>query len=413
MTTFYPPHNFGGDGRYVQSLARALARQGCQVEIIYADDAWRVLSGGAAVPQEAAEATPGITVRCMTGKWPLASTLAAQQLGAPVGRKRELQRLLANDFDLIHYHNISLVGGPAVLTYGSALKFYTAHEHWLVCANHVLWRDNRELCDARRCFTCSIAHRRPPQLWRATGLLDRAAASVDEFIALSESVAANHRAFGFKRDMHLMPSFMPAGEAGPRLSPPAHPRPYFLLVGRLEQIKGMQDVIPLFDADMPADLLIAGAGPFEGELRALAEGRPNVRFLGKVEPGALPELYRRSLALITPSICYEVFPMVALEAFREATPIVARDLGPYPQIVRESGGGLLFKDDATLRSALTAVANDPGLRRTLGDNGARAVASCWSEAAAMRNYFELLKTVALRRSRDDILERLDSLPQAA
>ena len=413
VTTFYPPHNFGGDGRYVQSLARALARHGCEVEVIYADDAWRVLGGNGAVPDEPADEPPGITVRRLSSRWPLGQTLVTQQAGSPIGMRGQLRRLLEGRFDLIHYHNISLVGGPGVLKLGDGLKFYTAHEHWLVCANHVLWRHDRELCDARACLTCSIAHRRPPQLWRATGALDRAAAHVDEFIALSESVAANHRTFGFKPPMRLMASFMPDGEAAPRRPAPTHPRPYFLMVGRLERIKGMHDVIPLFDESAPADLLIAGSGPFERELRALGEGKPNVRFLGKVDPGALPELYAGSLALITPSICYEVFPMVALEAFREGIPIVARDLGPYPQIVRESGGGLLFEDATSLRRALRELASNDALRRRLGDSAAKAVATRWSEATAMRDYFELLRQTAVRRGRTDLVARLETLPVAA
>ena len=31
----------------------------------------------------------------------------------------------------MHYHNVSLVGGPGVLGYGDALKLYTAHEHYM------------------------------------------------------------------------------------------------------------------------------------------------------------------------------------------------------------------------------------------------------------------------------------------
>jgi glycosyltransferase involved in cell wall biosynthesis len=315
-----------------------------------------------------------------------------QQLGRPVLIGDQIEHLLSRDFDIIHYHNISLAGGPGVLGIGDAIKFYTAHEHWLVCANHVLWRHGRELCDRRECTRCSLAHRRPPPLWRATGLLEQEARHVDEFIALSESVATNHRNFGFRRDMCLMASFLPDAEAGAAADVPPydHPRPYYLMVGRLETIKGMQDVVPLFDADFPADLLIAGSGPMEGELRRLANGSPAVHFLGQVDPVELPALYRGARALITPSRCYEVFPMVALEAFREGTPIIARDLGPYPQIVRESEAGLLFADEASLRDALTSLADNEDLRGRLSANGRTALAGRWSEKTAMRDYFRLV-----------------------
>ena len=46
-------------------------------------------------------------------------------------------------FDVINFHNISLVGGPGILEMGQALKLYMAHEHWLICPSHVLWRHQR------------------------------------------------------------------------------------------------------------------------------------------------------------------------------------------------------------------------------------------------------------------------------
>ncbi len=414
VTTFYPPHNFGGDGRYVRSFAHALARAGCAVEVIYCDDGYRVLSGKRSEPPPADPVVEedGVLVHRISSPWAAGSVLLMQQLGRPVLQKNALERALSRDFDVIHYHNISLAGGPGVLGIGDALKFYTAHEHWLVCANHVLWRHGRELCDARQCVRCSLAHKRPPPLWRATGLLEREAAHVDEFIALSESVAANHKAFGFHRDMRLMASFLPDAEAGaaPDVTPYAHPRPYFLMVGRLETIKGMQDVVPLFaEEGFPADLLIAGSGPMDAELRHLAGGSANVQFLGQVDPVQLPALYRGARALITPSRCYEVFPMVALEAFREGTPIIARDLGPYPQIVRESGAGLLFHDAETLRGALLRLATDEAHRAQLSANGRAALATRWSERTGMRDYFTLVAETAKRRGRQHVSDRAEAV----
>lgn len=409
VTTFYPPCNFGGDGRYVRAFAHALARAGCEVEVIYDADAWCAMTGEA--PPPPLPEPPGVTVHRLSSRWPKGSALLTQQTGKPIVQQGAIAALLARGFDVIHYHNISLVGGPGVWALGDGVKLHTPHEHWLVCANHVLWRYNRELCDARDCFRCSLAFHRPPQLWRATSLLDHEAAHVDEFIALSDSVAENHRAFGFTRAMRPMASFMPADEVAARGgdAPPLHPRPYFLFVGRLEVIKGLQDVIPAWDADLPADLLIAGEGNYGAELRALAAGKPNVHFLGQIDPANLPGLYRNARALIACSLCYEVFPMVALEAFREATPLIARDLGPYAQILGESGGGLLFNDDASLRDAVALLAGDDSLRDRLGAAGAAAVATRWSEATAMRDYLLLVREVAARRGRMETVARVDAL----
>ncbi|MGL4542217.1 MAG: glycosyltransferase family 4 protein [Polymorphobacter sp.] len=411
VTTYYPPCNFGGDGRYVRSFAQALARAGCDVEVIYDADAWRAVSGHAEIPPPLPE-PDGVTVHALSSRWALGSTLLTQQFGAPVVQNAALKALLARGFDVIHYHNASLIGGPGLWALGDAVKLYTAHEHWLVCANHVLWRYNRELCDARDCFKCSMTFRRPPQLWRSTGKLERAAAHIDEFIALSESVAENHRNFGFTRAMRPMASFLPAAEeAAPHRTVAAspYPRPYFLFVGRLEIIKGLQDVIAAWNGAIPADLLIAGEGNYEPELRALARGKSNIHFLGQVDPAKLPMLYRDARALIACSLCYEVFPMVALEAFRESTPLIARDLGPYAQILGECDGGLLFTNAESLRVAVMTLATDRAERDRLGASGHAAVLSRWSEATAMRDYLALVREVAARRGRSATVARVDAL----
>lgn len=413
VTTFYPPCNFGGDGRYVQSFVHSLARRGCEVEVIYDADAWQTgksILHSVPLPPPGPE-PEGVTVHRLQSRWPLASTLLTHQTGRPIVQRTVIEAILAKGFDVIHYHNISLVGGPGILALGEGVKLYTAHEHWLVCQNHILWRHNRELCDGRECFRCSLAFKRPPQAWRQTSLLEDSLAHVDAVIALSKSVADNHRTFGLKRAMVPMASFMPdsAAKAPAADVRSLQERPYFLFVGRLEMFKGLQDVIPCFDADSPADLLIAGTGDFEPELRRLAAGRETVKFLGAVTPADLSGLYRNAIALIAPSLCYEVFPMVALEAFREATPVIARDLGPYRQIVEESQAGLLFEDEGGLRAAIQTLLADRALRDRMGDQGRAAVATRWSEATAVDAWLDLVRSIAAGKGQEETVRRADAL----
>lgn len=412
VTTFYPPLNFGGDGRYVRHLAHALARRGVEVEVIHDADAWRVLSSASDEPAPLPE-PPGVTVHRLHSRFPLGATLLTHQTGLPIAHGRELRRLLERGFDVIHYHNVSLIGGPGVFALGDAIKFYTAHEHWLVCPTHVLWRHDRELCTGRQCVRCAVAYGRPPQPWRATGLLEREARHIDAFIALSDSVAQNHRAFGFVPPMKRMASFLPDGEpVGARVSDTAGrpSRPYFLFVGRLQVIKGLQDVIPRFTSGaVDAELWIAGSGNYEPELRRLADGHPSVRFLGYRTAEDLVALYRDAVALVAPSRCYEVFPMVALEAFCQSTPLVARNLGPFPQILAESGGGLLFDDDASLDAALRRLLADPAERDRMGARGREALRTRWSEVTAVNEYLALVQQTAMHRGDPALAARADAL----
>jgi glycosyltransferase involved in cell wall biosynthesis len=408
ITTFYPPYHFGGDANYVRQLAHVLARRGHHVDVIHDIDAWRMLSGGA--DPEPVEEPAGISRHGLQSRLAGLSCIATQQLGRPLVHGSTIRRILADGHHhVIHYHNISLVGGPGILGYGNAIKLYTAHEHWLVCPTHVLWRHNREVCDRRECLRCVLRYRRPPQMWRYSGYLQRMAAQVDQFCSPSEFSAAKHREFGFLPPMEVLPSFLPER---PAEQAAAHRRPaadgkYFLFVGRLEKIKGLQDIIPAFSANPPAELRVVGSGDYEQTLRRLSAGCESIRFLGYKQQEELRDLYANALAVILPSICYEVFPLVALEALREGTPLIARDLGPYPEIIRKSGAGLLFGNDEELRQAVHRLSGDEKLRTEMGQAAVSAYHACWSEDAAMTAYFTLIRRLAGQRDNRASLEILD------
>jgi glycosyltransferase involved in cell wall biosynthesis len=412
LTTFYPPHNFGGDGIGVQRLVRALARRGHPQTVVVDTDAYRALSGRDPEPEPE---EPGIEVVRLRSGAPMLSMLLVQQLGRPVGQARRLRELLgAGRFDVVNHHNVSLVGGPAGWSYGDAVKLDMAHEHWLVCPTHVLWRHARELCTGRECLRCQLRHRRPPQTWRATSALERHGREVDAFVAMSEFSRAKHREFGFPFEMEVVPYFLPdlpPGAGRPRRGEggAAHERPYVLFVGRLERIKGLDEVIPLFREHRQADLLVAGAGEHEPALRRLAEGIRNVRFLGRVPNDALARYYRDCEALVVPSICYETFGIILIEAFRAGAPVIARRLGPFPEIVEASGGGELFSTGPELVAAMRRIQEDPAHRERLAEAGFRAFARRWSESAVVPRYLEVVARAALRKGRTRVLAELANL----
>lgn len=406
ITTFYPPHHFGGDAIFVQRLTRALARRGHSVDVIYDLDAWRMLAEG---PEPAPLAEPdGIRIHVLRSRLGPLSCLATQQTGRPLVHGRRIRRILEQGrFDVIQFHNVSLVGGPGILAYGDAIKLYMAHEHWLVCPMHVLWRHKRELCTGRQCLRCTLHHRRPPQLWRYTGLLEAKARAVDVFFAPSHFCAEKHREFGFPRDLEVLPPFLPDDDCEREPSSEDDGRaPFFLFVGRLEKIKGLQDVIPLFGDDAPAELWIAGHGNYEEELRRLAVGRSKVRFLGQCSSQRLRALYASTLGVVIPSICYEVFPLVVLEALRDGAPLVARRLGPFPELVEEPGVGLLFDTPEELERSLRRLGSDSALQRQMSKRARRAFAERWSEPVALERYFALIQRVARARGVRRVLEIL-------
>jgi len=409
LTTFYPPYSFGGDAIGIQRFSRGLVNHGHSVSVIVDVDAYNVLSHG---PEpELPPPGDGVEVIPLRTRMSRLSILLTQQTGRPVIQGKAIQRLLdQGNYDVIVYNNISLVGGPGLLSYGNALKLYLAHEHWLVCPSHVLWRHGRELCTGRQCLRCVLSYRRPPQLWRYTGLLERQQKHVDTFIAMSEFSRDKHREFGFSRDMEVINYFLPDtdGDHTAAASKPPHDRPYFLFVGRLEKIKGLDDVIPVFRDYTGADLVIAGDGEYTATLKRIAAGNPRIRFLGRVAPEQLDLYYRHAIALVVPSVCYETFGIILIESMRQGTPVLARRIGPFPEIVARSGGGLLFDGPADLVDAMQCFQSDPALRERTANQGRAAFLKYWSESAVIPRFLEVVRNTADKTRRTDILRKLEA-----
>ncbi len=411
VTTYYPPENFGGDGIAVQRLARGLVRRGHRVTVVYDSDAYTALSSGAK-PSREPPTDDGVEVVRLESRAPLLSILLTQQTGRPIVQGARLAQILGGHrFDVVNYHNVSLVGGVGVLGLGDpAIRLYMMHEHWLVCPQHVLWRHDREPCPGRQCLRCAIHYHRPPQLWRNSAMMDRQLRHVDTFIALSEFSRDKHREFGFEYPMEVLPNFVPDSES-PASEPGApswnsHSRPYFLYVGRLQRIKGLDDVIPVFREDLGADLLIAGTGTHEAELRRLAGESERIKFLGWRNEAELAGLYRDATALIVPSRGFETFGMILTEAFQQGTPVLARRIGPFPEIVGQAGAGLLFDSPDELREGVRRFLGEPGLRSRFALAGQAAFQQRWTERTVVSEYLDIIRRTAVRKGRPDLVEAL-------
>ena len=405
FTTFYPPYSFGGDAVGVQRMARALAARGHRVTVVHDEDAYLTLGGTAPTSALTPDGVSAIGLRAGNG---MLSLLLTQQTGRPVMHAKRIRTILDQGWDIIWYNNASLVGGPGLLSMGEGLKIYEAHEHWLVCPTHVLWRYNSELCDSRNCTVCVLKYRRPPQLWRYTGLLDRQLDHMNLIIAKSEFSRAKHREFGLRQSMEVLPYFLPDLDLADTPPFSDHPRPYFLFVGRLEKIKGLQDVFPAFGPAAEADLVILGDGDYAGELKRLAAGNPRIHFLGRKSPDDLAAYYRGALGLIVPSVCYETFGIILIESFRLGTPVIARALGPFPEIMRAAQGGLLFTDLASLIGAMQTLQRDPENRARLSANARQAFETIWHETPVLAAYGAAFARAAHRRGDAALTKALES-----
>ena len=400
LTTFYPPYSFGGDAMYIYRLAHALGEMGHHVDVVHCVDSYHLLHP--APPPIAFAEHPNVHRHELRNGMKWVGPLLTHQTGSPWLKRKQIDDLLhSRAYDVIHFHNVSLLG-PRIFEIQSpaAVKMATTHDHWLVCPMHVLWKFNSRACETPDCLRCTVQGKRPPQLWRYTGLMADSARHVDQFVSPSKFTAAMHAERGFPEKVAHLPYFIDRvdrdwQQPGPR----PQEAPYFLFVGRLEVIKGVQTLIELWRTNgLEYDLLIAGTGTYESDLRTLAGTNPRIKFLGALPQSKLGALYFHAMAALIPSITYETFGMINIEAFARKTPVIARDLGALTEVMEDSGGGFIYRSDEELLDAMGKIAANPTLRAELGEKGYEAFIRDWTREAHLVRYFDFIDRILIAKS---------------
>jgi glycosyltransferase involved in cell wall biosynthesis len=396
ITTFFGPHSFGGDAAYVDRLSRALLRRGHEVDVVYCMDAFEAV--GRRVGSRVYDPPEGLRLQRLRSRFGLLSPLWTHQTGGLGPKTSPVADILARDYDVVHLHNVSLVGGPALIEAAadrSGVTLMTAHEFWLVCPLSTLWKFDREVCERPECFRCTLAARRPPQLWRQTPKLERAVARLDALLFPSDFARARHSHLAGIVPQVTLPYFLPDDWASPGArsngARPTGERPYFAAAGRLVKAKGFERLVRMFERLPDVDLRIAGIGPLEPALRRLAARVPNVRLEGQLGPTDIEAFFRGARAVVVPSSLLETFGYVVAEAYSAGAPVIVSDAGALPEIVERSGGGIVCRTDDEFLQALRRLATDDALRADLAARGRETVKTIWSEQAHADAYFSLIE----------------------
>ncbi|MBP1911150.1 glycosyltransferase family 4 protein [Thermococcus stetteri] len=127
-----------------------------------------------------------------------------------------------------------------------------------------------------------------------------------------------------------------------------------------------------------ATLVMVDSGEMLPFLKAQAKFlgiEDRVRFMGYVPDGLLPKLYASADVFVLPSTTAEAFGIVVLEAMASGAPVVTTTVGGIPEVIRESGSGVLVPpgDEASLAEAVLEILFDKELARKLGEAGRKAV----------------------------------------
>jgi glycosyltransferase involved in cell wall biosynthesis len=338
VTHNYPRHVGDAAGVFLHRLALALQAGGVQVRVL-------APSGTGLAPADTLE---GVEIRrfryAPAGMESLAysGTMAEQVLGSLSGKGALLGLLTA--------------GTMAVRRAIDEFEPQVIHAHWWFPAGLLALGADRDIplvttmhgSDVRLARKKSFVH----------PLFRRVMARSAAVTAVSSWLAGEARAMAPRTTIGVAP--MPVdvqtfgGESSPRI--PGR----FLFVGRLNAQKGLRDLLEALSW-LPAGVTLDVVGDGEDAAALKARARElgldaRLTWHGALDHGALPPLYRRSQAVVMPSL-HEGLGLVAVEAQLSRTPVIAYRSGGVPDVVDAQWGGRLVPpgDVRALADAMAAV----------------------------------------------------------
>jgi glycosyltransferase involved in cell wall biosynthesis len=261
---------------------------------------------------------------------------------------------------------------PAVQTihdYAYLSPSYGLFDHGAICERvrpRRYWRAILHRC-VKNSFMASALDAFAYRFHTTFGLDERL---VGRLIAPSEFVKNKFAEWGrnvFK--MEVVPHFIDTTLYEPQYAPGAE----IAFVGRLSEEKGVGVLLAAMEKLPHLKLKVIGSGPMEKKLKdycELAELK-NVRFLGHLGHTAVMEEIASSRFVVVPSLFYETFGYLPVEAACMGKTVIASKIGALPEIIKDGETGILVPpgDAKELASAIGKLAADEPAIRQMGKAG--------------------------------------------
>jgi glycosyltransferase involved in cell wall biosynthesis len=153
-----------------------------------------------------------------------------------------------------------------------------------------------------------------------------------------------------------------------------------LLLAYTYVLQGLGEDYPLVLAGRKPEKASVHFPDYEGYIEQLGI-KEQVRWIGFVEEGDKPVVYRGASAFVFPSK-YEGFGLPVLEAMACGTPVVSSDAASLPEVIGDAGYGIDPEDARQFAGSIIATVTEPGLAAELKRRGlAQAATFTWEKTA--------------------------------
>ena len=269
--------------------------------------------------------------------------------------RRIKDQLQQQKTDLVHIQNFFPLISPAAHYAAQSANIpviQSLRNYRLLCPNGFFFREGSvcELCLNKSVPTPAIQHRCYRGDRAATGVLTTMLVThrllqtwrrqVTLFITLSEFARQKYIQGGFSPEKIVVkPNFVhPDPKAGEGTGN------YALYVGRLSPEKGVATLLQTWQQHRPhIPLKLVGEGPLKTQVQQAAAKDANISWLGRRPIEEVYELMGNATVVIFPTVGYETFGRVIVEAFAKGTPVIATNIGTGAELVEPYRTGLLFQ----------------------------------------------------------------------
>ncbi len=291
-----------------------------------------------------------------------------------------------SEFKLLHVHETSAIAQVS----NSCPVVFTAHNHDVYCASGTKYLSgSKSTCERLlNSWGCTWGHivdgcgsRRPAQILKN---LERANTELNALkelgiltIANSDYVRSQLIANGLPASqvITLRCGIAPTTSHHVPLEKDVHAQKHILFAGRIVPDKGLDWLLrtmPLLDSDIHLD--IAGEGWAMSQVQQLAEDlhlSDRITWHGWCEKEKLEALYRKSFAVVFPSVWPEPAGLVTLEAYVRFRPVIASAVGGIPEHIQDGKTGILVElnNAEQLATAIMDLANNFDKAREIGIAG--------------------------------------------
>ncbi|MDT8716129.1 glycosyltransferase family 4 protein [Clostridium sp. 19966] len=333
VNTYYYPNMIGGTEHSVKLLAEGLSKKGHDVYVLTCDkhkdgDSIEVINGVNVIRLDLAYKSQSIAWKAFRKVIQLRNFYILSKINNILDEIKP---------DVVHTNNLIYL---STIIWKSAFDrnikvVHTLRDYWGICRKNTLLKKDGAICDQCELF-CKLHSANYKLLTKYVHTVTAASnftldLHVNRYYMFQDSKKrVVYNAIDFNNEEHLKILDEKANRESGLVE--------FLFMGSLDYHKGIKFAVEAFKEVKNPNirLNICGDGPLKQYVEESAYKDKRIKYLGKVFDEEKEKILNRSDVMIVPSIWYEPFGRVVIEAYKYAMPVIGTNIGGIPELLTDN-----------------------------------------------------------------------------